>query len=1028
MTIGSGGLDSTRGLVRHLCAIAMGRWAALAAGLLGVVLFSASASAICLDVPGDVSGDGLASVVDVQCNVLMNLWSLAGQVDPVPECLDVIVSPAVTADHNCDHVINVADTLLSVRFTLQIPLGTVLDANEDECHDSCQTDFDGDGDFDFTDCAPMNPDVGSESTEICNGFDDDCDTQIDDPGLASVPLSCSNGDACDGVESCEPVADAAGIVINEIMAEPVMGEPGGGAITTVAGGGDLREWVELYNGSGTAVNLRGWSLENELGHSHIIDPGGALFIPAKGYLVLGGSNEMALNGGLFVTYVWSEFALGDDMGSVVLKDSLGTIVDRVDYEADTYPVNPGASLARVHPAASAESAASWATATWSYGAGGLGTPWGPNADVAGDACMASEAPLDCGEAVGECESIECDPILGCVETVGEGECDDGDACTVGDTCSDGDCVSGEALQCDDGEGCTVDACDPLVGCTTTPGSGPCNDGDDCTFNDQCAGGSCVGGTAVFCNDGNPCTSDSCIPGLGCQNIPNSSPCSDFNACTVGDQCVGGFCQSGPFLSCEDGNPCTDDFCSPASGCTSFFNTSPCDDSNPCTLASQCLNGGCIGSVIDECSDGNLCTTDVCDPLSGCVNIDNSDPCEDGDACTGPDFCSGGECVGGSGGSCDDSNPCTTDSCPGVGGCVHTFNSLPCDDSNACTTGDFCSGGNCVSGPPQDCDDGDPCTQDSCSPATGGCINTPAGGSASGGTAAAPPAPLSNSNCCASHSGTGCDDALCQFCVCDGDPFCCNTLWDSTCAAQAGGDGTMGVCMGSCPCVGGSAWAPCCEAHSGTGCDDFGCESCVCGGDAFCCNTQWDAVCANRAETLCDPSCECDGGPNTGGGTGGGTGNGGAEICNGVDDDCDGATDEEGAQGCTTYYADEDDDGWGAANDFKCLCNPTLDYNETTAGDCYDFNELANPSQTQYFDEDRGDGSFDYNCDGDSTGDGAFADTFYNCFGSCSGNPGWHPTSGIPACGEDGLYIFACLSDLFGGCFPSSNGIITKFCQ
>ena len=59
---------------------------------------------------------------------------------------------------------------------------------------------------------------------------------------------------------------------------------------------------------------------------------------------------------------------------------------------------------------------------------------------------------------------------------------------------------------------------------------------------------------------------------------------------------------------------------------------------------------------------------------------------------------------------DDNDPCTSDWCDPVLGCIHQ--PMDCSSANSCTSG-TCIAGNCVYNPK--CDDGNPCTTDICSP-------------------------------------------------------------------------------------------------------------------------------------------------------------------------------------------------------------------------------------------------------------------------------------------------------------------------
>ena len=96
-----------------------------------------------------------------------------------------------------------------------------------------------------------------------------------------------------------------------------------------------------------------------------------------------------------------------------------------------------------------------------------------------------------------------------------------------------------------------------------------------------------------------------------------------------------------------------------------------------------------------------------------------------------------------------------------------------------------------------------------------------------------------------------------------------------------------------------------------------------------------------------------------------------EICNGVDDDCDGATDEEGAMGCRDYFKDSDGDGYGVPGDKKCLCDAVFPYMATQAGDCDDGDASVHP-QVEDICNDKDD-----DCDGVKDPEGALGCmTFY----------------------------------------------------
>ncbi len=406
-----------------------------------------------------------------------------------------------------------------------------------------------------------------------------------------------------------------------------------------------------------------------------------------------------------------------------------------------------------------------------------------------------------------CTQDACNPSLGCTSTPADGGlCSDGSVCTVGDVCQGGACLPGATTACDDDNLCTTDSCNALTGCIAASNSLPCSDGDACTLGDGCKNGACANTGKLPCNDGNPCTDDSCDPVQGCLFATNSLICSDNNVCTTGDVCAQGVCAPTGTLACDDGNGCTTESCDPKGGCKSTNNAAPCTDDNVCTLADTCAGGSCSPGKPQACSDGNPCTDDGCDAQKGCVFIYNTGSCTDNNACTEGDACLDGVCEPGSPKACDDNNGCTTDSCDTKKGCVAVNNTAPCSDANICTDGDSCKDGKCASGGPKVCDDGNVCTTDLCDAAQG-CIK------------------VSNAEPCT-------DDNVCSEldtcsggkCV-PGKPKVCNDLnpcTDDSCDVSKG----CVVASNSAPCSDGNACTTSdacsggtCLGGSALGCDD-----------------------------------------------------------------------------------------------------------------------------------------------------------------------------------------------------------------
>jgi len=378
-------------------------------------------------------------------------------------------------------------------------------------------------------------------------------------------------------------------------------------------------------------------------------------------------------------------------------------------------------------------------------------------------------------------------------------------------------------------------------------------------------------------------------------------------------------------------------------------------SNACVSA---MAGTCGDAVVDageECDDGNGVAFDGCEPTTCTFTCSTDAACDDGAACNGDETCGASSHV------CELGSPPT----PGTACSSDTVSDGVCGDvgegprclsagcgNGVAEAGEACDDGNDVGGDgceadctfsctaDTDCDDGNVCTgTETCDTATHVCAGT---------------APL---DCTA--------PSACQDSRCDPVDGCLFTLIDGD------GDGHAAESLGMC----------------GTDCDDM--DDTVFEGAEELCDGQDNNCDGMSDETAPNWYIDCDGDgyasdttgsrescmePSASTGCGGGWTSrrpfsptstdcddadpdrspGAAELCNGMDEDCDSDVDE-GAM--TTFYLDSDDDGYGVTSDFMTACDASGDYDATMPDDCDDMDASRNPGATEICN------SIDENCDG-----------------------------------------------------------------
>lgn len=363
---------------------------------------------------------------------------------------------------------------------------------------------------------------------------------------------------------------------------------------------------------------------------------------------------------------------------------------------------------------------------------------------------------------------------------------------------------------------------------------PCDDGNPCTLATRCEAGQCTHGYTTLCDDSNPCTKDGCDPLTGCDYSPriNTSDCDDADPCTTNDLCVEGVCVGDVLEACA---------------CDTSADCAPFEDANVCNGNMHCLNGSCRldPSSAVECPDAATCFVTACVPSTGKCSTwpaASGVVCDNGDPCSSEDTCEDGFCIGGDPiCSCEQDTDCAVFAKAGFNLCLGPL---------------ICEAGLCTPDASQEivCQDQGPCVHVACQPDTGLCATTPA----------VDGAPCDASDLCPTEGS--CQQGICEPSAppCDdGDPCTADSCADDgSCSHEP----FTGPCDDGDPCTSGETCVDLqCSGATPQKCDDLNpCTIDACapalGGCIF--EDQPDGVdCASGDPCLAGGTCsggECTG--------------------------------------------------------------------------------------------------------------------------------------------------------------------------